>query len=98
MSRPCKYPWLTAEILWQLYHHYYMSLDKMAAALGMPYTTILRYMKRLGIPRRDKTQAYRAHCEFLSRYGPEWVSASQEIGRAVPKKHGVTVEGGKWNA
>jgi len=88
MSRRCKYPWLTAEILWQLYYHYYMSQDKIAAALGMPQYTVLRYMNRLGIPRRNKTQAYRAHCEFLSRYGPEWVSASQEIGEEVLEKYG----------
>lgn len=98
MARQCKYPWLTAEILRELYDGHCMSQDKIAAALGMPQYTVLRYMNRLGIPRRDRVQAYRAHCEFLSLYGPEWVSASQEIGRAVLKEHGVAVEGGRSNA
>lgn len=94
MSRRCKYPWLTAEILRELYDDYFMSAEKVAAALGMPQYTVLRYMSRSGIPRRGKIQAYRAHCEFLSRYGPEWVSASQEIGQEVLRKYGVAFERG----
>jgi len=95
MPRRYKYLWLTAEILRELYDDYFMSADKIAAALGMPQFTVLRYMNRSGIPRRDKIQAYRAHCEFLSRYGPEWVSASQEVGQAVLKEHGVELKRGR---
>lgn len=76
-----------------LYDDHYMSVEKMGAALGLPCRTVLRYMRRVALPRRSQIQAYRAHCEFLSRYGPEWGSASRDIGQAVLKEHGVAVEG-----
>lgn len=82
-----KYGWLTREILDELYHEYLMSAEKIAAALHIPSSTVLHYMRQFGIACRTPMRAYRAHYEFAARYGAEWVSASQEIGEQVLRTH-----------
>lgn len=83
-----KYAWLTKQILDELYNEHVMSAEKIAAALHIPSSTVLHYMRQFALARRTPILAYRAHYEFAARYGAEWVSASQEIGEQVLRMHG----------
>jgi len=87
-----KYKWLTREILDELYHEHLMSAEKVAAALRIPTSSVLHYMELFKMPRRTQIWAYRAHCEFMARYGAEWVGAAQEIGDEVLREHGCGPE------
>ena len=85
-----KYPWLTKQLLRELYEDYLMGWEKIAVALGLPTATIGKYLQRFGL-RRPKAEAHKAHYRFVAKYGPDWVGACKRIGKEVLEKYGQEV-------